>query len=206
MEKNVKLGINFIRFQYMPHLLLVLVFCLGSGFVVSFRNLAASQSAKVMEMYVIFIGILLFTPLFMPEQDREIWQLEQSRKTPMWQLYSIRILLATVMLLAIVSVFVGVLWSQGSEIEVWSLWSGSVCEILFLGSIGFAVSGMTNQVILGYMAAVMYYAVNIGNSKIFGPFALFQMSRGNYDFRMEMLLITVVLLTAGIVIRERRSK
>ena len=204
MERYLNAGGSFIRRQYAPHILLTVLFCVMSGFFVSFRNLDASQAAKVMEMYIAFTGILLLTPLFMPEQNREIWLLERSKATPLWQLYLIRVLEAIVLLMAIVTVFVFLMRQGGSVFSVGSLWLGSIAEIFFLGSIGFFVSGITNQVILGYMVSVLYFMVNIGGSKYLGKFALFQMMKGSYDFAALMLPVAFLLLAGGIVLRERR--
>ena len=81
MEKYIKLTVSFVKRQYYPHLLLLFLFVALSGGFVSFRGLESQQAAKVMEMYAAFTGILLFTPLFMPEQDREIWDLENNFST-----------------------------------------------------------------------------------------------------------------------------
>lgn len=206
MEKNIKLGTDFVRFQYYPHLLVVVIFCLVSGCFVSFRNLDLGQSAKVLEMYVGLVGALLMTPLFMAEQDVEIWQLEKSRQTPMWQLYLIRVVLAVIGIVVVVTVFLEIMQNNHSAVQFPDMWIGGVSELLFLGSIGAFVSAVTNQVILGYMASVMYYAVNIGGKNYFGPLALFQMSKGKYGFAGWMLLGTVILLISGIMIREIRSR
>ncbi len=203
MERYLNAGGSFIRRQYAPHILLTVLFCVMSGFFVSFRNLDASQAAKVMEMYIAFTGILLLTPLFMPEQNREIWLLERSKATPLWQLYLIRVLEAVVLLMAIVTVFLFLMRQGGSVFSVSSLWLGSFAEIFFLGSIGFFVSGITNQVILGYMVSVLYFMVNIGGSKYLGKFALFQMMKGSYDFVALMLPAAFVLLAGGIILREK---
>lgn len=204
MERYLNAGGSFIRRQYAPHILLTVLFCVMSGFFVSFRNLDASQAAKVMEMYIAFTGILLLTPLFMPEQNREIWLLERSKATPLWQLYLIRVLEAVMLLMMVVTVFVFLLRQGGSVFSVGSLWLGSFAEIFFLGSIGFFVSGITNQVILGYMVSVLYFMVNIGGSKYLGKFALFQMMKGSYDFAALMLPTAFLLLAGGIILRERR--
>ena len=66
------------------------------------------------------------------------------------------------------------------------------------------MSGITNQVILGYMVSVLYFMVNIGGSKYLGKFALFQMMKGSYDFAALMLPVAFLLLAGGIVLRERR--
>lgn len=121
MERYLSVGSNFLRRQYLPHLLITLLLCIMSGFFVSFQNLLPEQAAKVMEMFVIFTGILLFTPLFMPEQNREIWLLEKSKQTSLWQLYLVRILEALVLLAVIVTVFIGVLSLGNSEFEAGKL-------------------------------------------------------------------------------------
>ncbi len=206
MERYLSVGSNFLRRQYLPHLLITLLLCIMSGFFVSFQNLSPEQAAKVMEMFVIFTGILLFTPLFMPEQNREIWLLEKSKQTPLWQLYLVRILEALVLLAVIVTVFIGVLSLGNSEFEAGKLWLGSFAEILFLGAVGFCVSGITNQVVLGYMVSVLYFVGNIGGSKYFGKLALFQMMKGDFTFMPWMMTGAVILLAAGIVIREKMNQ
>lgn len=203
MERYLSAGSSFLRRQYLPHLLLTLLFCGLSGFFVSFRNLSAQQAAKVMEMFVIFVGILLFTPLFLPEQNREIWLLEKSKQTSMWQLYLIRLLEALVVLAVLITAFIGILSWQGSQFEPGKLWLGSMIEILYLGAVGFFISGITNQVVLGYMVSVLYFVGNIGGSKYFGRLALFQMMKGDFAFLPWMAAGAVALLAAGIVIREK---
>ena len=207
MEKFVSLEISFVKKHYFKHILLALLFAILSGAVVSFKNLNELQSARVMEMYVSFLGIILFTPLFMPEQDREIWRLEQSKKLSVVNLYILRILTAVIFLLATVSIFIIIMRQNNCEFPVFKLWISSACEMLFLGSIGFFVSAVTNQVVLGYMAAIMYYMINFGATEYLKKLALFQVMRiGKYDFWYYMLAVSVLLFAAGISIREIRSK
>lgn len=206
MERYLNAGSSFVRRQYAPHLALTLLFCGMSGFFVSFRNLEADQAAKVMEMYVTFAGILLMTPLFMPEQNREIWLLEKSKAMPMWRLYLMRVVEAVICLALLVTVFIQLMKQGNSQFPMWDMWSGSFCEILFLGSIGFFISGVTNQVILGYMVSVVYFLANIGASKYLGKFALFQMMQGSYDFAWVMFITALVLIVGGILLREKMSR
>ena len=203
MEKYGKVTASFVKRQYFPHLLLILLFVVFSGGFVSFRGLESAQAAKVMEMYVAFAGILLFTPLFMPEQDREIWDLERSKRTAMWQLYLPRILLALLVCILVISLFMGLMVRGGGNFDVGSLLLGAYCEILFLRSIGFFASAVTNQVVVGYMIAVVYYVVNIGGGQYLGRFALFQMMKGEYGSWIYWLLGAVALLASGVVVRER---
>lgn len=202
MERYLRTGVSYIRRQYAPHVVLTVLFCCMSGFFVSFRNLEAAQAAKVMEMYLAFTGILLLTPLFMPEQEREIWLLERSKATPLWQIYLIRLLLAVTLLVVVITVFLQIMAGSGSTFSMGSLWICSFAEILFLGSIGFFVSGATNQVVLGYMVSVLYFIANIGGSKYLGKFALFQMMKGEYEFAPLMFAAALVLTAGGIVLHD----
>lgn len=203
MERYLSVGSSFLRKQYLPHLLVTLFFCTMSGFFVSFRNLSPRQAARVMEMFVIFVGILLLTPLFMPEQNREIWLLKKSKRMALWKEYLVRVFQAIVILALIVTVFIGILHLGNSEFQTIKLWIGSFCETCFLGSVGFCISGITNQVVLGYMVSVLYFIGNIGGSKYFGKLALFRMMNDNFSFIPWMAVGTVILLIAGIVIREK---
>ncbi len=202
MEKYGKLTISFVKRQYYPHLLLTLLFVAVSGGFVSFKGLESVQAAKVMEMYVAFTGILLFTPLFMPEQDKEIWNLERSKKTSMWKVYLPRLLLALIVCIAVISLFLGLMVKGGGMFDAARLFRGACCEIFFLGSIGFFASAVTNQVVIGYMVAVIYFAVNIGGGKRMWNFALFKMMKGDYGTWIFWLLGAAALFVSGIV-REK---
>lgn len=206
MEKYGRLTVSFVKRQYYPHLLLTFLFVIFSGGFVSFRGLGSTQAAKVMEMYAAFAGILLFTPLFMPEQDKEIWDLERSKGTPMWQVYLPRILFALLVCLLVISLFVGFMIRGGGDFDAGILFLGACCEILFLGSIGFFASAVTNQVVIGYMIAVVYFAMNIGGGKYLGKFALFRMMQGEYGSWIYWLSGAVVLLVAGVFVREKSMK
>lgn len=201
MEKYKKLMVSFIKRQYYPHLLLTLILVAFSGGFVSFKELENFQAAKVMEMYAAFAGILLFAPLFMPEQDKEIRDLVRSKSTPMWNVYLLRVLLALVICTLVILLFVCLMKRGGGDFDTTALFRGACCEIFFLGSIGFFVSAVTNQAVIGYMAAIIYFAVNIGGGKYLEKFALFQMMKGEYGTWMYWLLGAAALFCAGIWIR-----
>lgn len=203
MEKYLRIAGKFLTKQYFPHILIALLLCFISGGFMSFRNLDMSQAAKIMEMYVAFFGILFFTPLFIPEQDREIWALEKSKMLPMWKLYLVRMAEAVLLLVLFVTIFVLMVLNGSRGIDGWELWLNSFCEILFLGSIGFFVSAVTNQAVLGYMVSIIYFAANFGGRKYFYKFALFQMMEGKTDFWEYMLLGAVIFLGTGVLIREK---
>lgn len=205
MEKWIKLAVSFIKRQYYLHLLIIMVFLGGADFFISFRNLTASDAAKTIEYYGILTAILLFTPLFMPEQDGEIRELIKSKATSMrWQ-YVLRFLIAFAAELCVIFYLLCRLGLGESEFPFWKLLRGSICEFLFLGMIGFFVSAVTNQVIIGYMLAFFYFVANIGGTKIPENIRLFSMMKGDYSTWEYWLAGAAILFLAGILWRERKS-
>ena len=206
MERYASLERSFLKRHYYPHLAITLLICLLSGGIMSFRNLTQSQAAQVMEMYVALTGIVLFTPLFLPEQDREIWRLEQSKAAPMWKLYLLRTVTSFAAQAVVVTAFVGILAFKNDGLAAWVLWRGSYCQVVFLGSLGYFVSALTNQAVVGYMISILYYAANVGISNRLGCFGLFQMMRGRDGFEIPMLAAALVLFSLGAALREIISR
>ncbi len=197
------LAISFTRFSYKWHLLLAAVFYLLSGAVVSYRNLDAAGCATIMERYAVFAGIFLFAPLLLPEQDREIWQIEKSKALSVFRLIWIRLLMAMLALLIVIGGFLlGMRWGN-SRFDAGLLLGGAYAEILFVGSIAFFFSAVTNQIVIGYMMAVLYYVVNLGAAKYLWKFALFQMRGNSFDFIGWMLAGAAALLISGTLLREK---
>ncbi len=203
MGNYVKTILNFIRYHYLPHLCGAALLVLCAGAVLSFCNLDTAGAAKVMERYGVLAGILLFTPLFVPESDMEIWQLEASRYLPMWKLYLGRLFPAVCMLAAVVSILILRLLAGGSVFPVWLLWREAFCEALFLGGIGCFAAAVTNQVVLGYMVSVLYYAVNIGMANRLWKFGLFPVCRGEEGTWPWLLGAAAFLTAGGIWLREQ---
>lgn len=206
MERYGRTAGSFLKYHYRYHLGLTVLFVVAAGAVLSFRNLDAAGAAKVMEMYGILSGILLFVPLFMPEADTEIWLLEKSKAMSMWSLYLERLLAAVLVLAVVISSFIFRLSLGGSVFEAGAMWWISFCEALFLGGIGFFASAVTNQVIIGYMLSIIYFVGNIGGAKYFGRFGLFPAMRMQEDGMTGFWFLAggMLLFVLGIRIRERK--
>ena len=204
MERYGKVISSFVRYQYLPHIGLTAVFVLAAGAVLSFSNLDQSGAARVMEMYAVLGGILLLVPLFLPEADVEVWQLEQSKAMSMWKLYLGRVAVAVLLLAVVVGIFVLRLYLGNSEFDEMVLGRGAYCEALFLGSMGFFVAAVTNQAVLGYMVSVLYFLANIGVAKRLWKFGLYPILRGDTTTWSWLLGAAAAFIAAGIWLRERK--
>ncbi len=205
MERFQKVTGSFLRYHYLPHLGLTALLVLAAGAILSFRNLDAFGAAKVMEMYGILSGTLLLTPLFMPEADTEIWLLEKSKAMSMWMHYLGRLLIAVAFLAAVTGIFILRLSLGNCTFDAGTLWKVSFCEALFLGGIGAFAGAVTNQVVIGYMLSLIYFAANIGAAKYFGKLGLLAMMRGDATTWLWYLCAAVILVVTGILLRERKQ-
>lgn len=180
------------------------MFALAAGAVLSFDNLNADGAAKVVEMYAVLNGTLLLTPLFTPEADREIWELEKSKAMSMWQLYAGRILVALLLLLIAVGTFVLRMHLGKSVFDAAELWCSGFAEAFFLGSIGYFTAAVTNQAVLGYMASLLYFIANIGAADKLGVFGLYPLLRGEKNTWPWLLASAVILTVSAVLLRERK--
>ncbi len=77
--------------------------------------------------------------------------------------------------------------------------------MLFMGSLGLFFYGLCDNLVIGYMAPIVYYIAAIGGGekwlKMFYPFS---MVRGNYGEKVWLALGAAVLAGAGIWFRCRR--
>ena len=84
--------IEKINLKYnVPLHILVCALILGlSPFLVGVANLEKQDTAKVLEMYAALIGIVMLTPIFLPEQSKEIRELAGSKYMKSSSVYLLR--------------------------------------------------------------------------------------------------------------------
>lgn len=184
-----------LKHNFPIHFILAVVVAVLTPVVFSISSLDARMSAQPLEMLLSFIGAILLTPIFLPEQNQEIRDIIRSKKTDYSVVCLIRVIYSVTAIMLITGIFVLVM--KYCECEVtWRHFIGGFASSLFLGVVGFTVAGLSNSVSAGYMAAMVYYAANIGLKDKLGICYLFSMYSGE-DFSDKYLLI---LLSAIVII------
>lgn len=72
MERYLQIGKINLKHNILPHLLVTAALLCLSPLVLGVSNLEAPDTAKVLEMYVALTGIILLTPVFLPEQNKDL--------------------------------------------------------------------------------------------------------------------------------------
>ncbi|MGN7493279.1 hypothetical protein ACTHPF_19185 [Paenibacillus sp. SAF-054] len=171
------------------------------------RHLDAPASAVVLEKFAALTGIILMTPLFMPEQNRDIRDLMHSKTTPQTGVQLIRLLLALVTVLVLIWGMAAWMQMMDSHFPAARYIGGTFATAFFLGSLGYAAYGLSDQLTIGYMLPLAYYLANMfTGSKYVGHFYLFSLGNGSFNEKYWLLAggIVLLLLTLGVKELQRR--
>ena len=189
---------NVLRPFFLSVILLALVPLLAGT-----ANLDQNSSAVPLEMFVALLGIVMLTPVFQPEQDRDISDLIFSKFMDPVRIWLARILCSLVILAVLISLFSGYMALRGCDITM-RLVSGTLADAIFLGSLGMAASALCNNTVTGYMIPLVYYAVNYGAGNKLGNFYLFSMTAGSYSPKIWMLSAGLLSAAGALIIRRLR--
>ena len=187
-----------------PFLICILLLVVSPLFL-GIENLTEPETAKVLEYYVVFTGIILLPAVFLPEQDKDIRDLLSSKYMPVAKLYGIRMVQMLIYLMLLLAVYMCILKAGDCTFAFGKLYLGELATMVFLGGMGVFFYALTEQVVVGYMIPLLYYMLNITlpPNKIKALY-LFSMSIGKYEWKWILGIAGLVLLTAGIGIRSRR--
>ena len=194
-------GVN-LRHNFLPHFLLALFITLLTPVLFGTSSLNARDCAQPLEMFLSLNGIVLLTPVFMPEQDKNICDLIRSKKIDYLSVCALRLVYSVICLAVIFGIFT--LFMYHSECEVTLRhFAGGLSSAMFLGATGFFFAGVTGNGVIGYMVSIMYYIGNFILKDDLKYWYLFSMSHGSFDGKCCLLVSSVILfLTAFVIIKK----
>lgn len=188
------------------HILVCVAILVLSPFLMGVANLGPQDTAKVLEMYVALTGIVLMTPIFLPEQSKEIRDLVSSKYTKSLSVYLIRLIGNGAILGLFLGCYILMLRFNHCDFPAVRYFFGTYAEMLFFGGLGIFGYGLCDNLIIGYMAPILYYIIAMGSgSKYLKMLYPFSMTAGSYKEKTALFLTAVVLIGAGIALRCRRK-
>lgn len=207
MTRYLEIGKENLKHNVWQHSLVCIVLLLLSPLVLGIENLTAVDTAKVLEMYIALIGIILLTPIFLPEQNKDLRDLVYSKYVKASAVYFVRVVEAALILIVLVGVYMGVLYYNNCDMEAWKYFFGTLAGMMFFGGMGLFFYGLLDNLVVGYMVPIFYYIVAMGSGakylKVFYPFA---MTAGSYKEKCYMAVAAVVLIIAGLALRCKRGR
>ncbi|MGL5354388.1 MAG: hypothetical protein ACRDA5_13890 [Clostridium sp.] len=204
MERYLKIAKVNLKFNLIPHIIAAIGFCLISPLIMGVRNLDSLNTAKILEFYISLIGIILLVPIFIADQDKDIYDLIKSKKEPIAVNYVIRILESVIFLLIIVCGFLLYLKSGNCIFDFWQYFYSTMSTCIFLGGVGILVYSVVDNLAVGYMMPVLYYILCYGGgSKYLGKFYLFSLMEGNIYEKRYLLITGILMIIAGLFYKSK---
>ena len=199
MERYVQIGKANLKFNLYPHLLLSVLLLLLSPFLMGTQNLNATRTAGVLEQYVALLGILLLTPIFLPEQNKDIRDLVEVKYTSSTAVTLIRLTEAVISLAVLVGCYLLYLKYQNCTFPIMNYYLGTMAGAIFLGGMGLCAYSIFDQIAIAYMLPIMYYIMALGGGrKLLKNFYPFSMRMGSYSEKVFLAITGIILIAVGI--------
>lgn len=168
------------------------------------KALSYSEAIQPIELLLTFTGIMMLTPVFLPEQNPAIRDVIRSKWADYTGVCLIRLIYSIMTVVIIDLIFLGFMKMNESDVGMYHI-VVAVAGAMFLGAIGFCVSGITGNTTLGYMIAMAYYLINYGVKEKLGIFNLFSGEKGTYTDKGWLFLWTVILFIIPLVVLKIKN-
>lgn len=195
-----------LKHNFLVHFAVAVVIAVLTPVVFSISSLDSRASAQPIEMLLPFIGAVVLTPVFLPEQNPEIRDVIRSKKTDYLIVCLIRVMYSIVAIMLITGTFILIMKHNECNV-MWKHFIGSFASALFLGTVGFAFAGLSGSVSAGYMASMVYYSANIGLKDKLGICYLFSMySGGKFSDKYLLILLSLIIISVVFIILIKSEK
>ena len=198
MERILSIEIEHFKNHYAGHLAAALLFSLLAPVIMGMEALNQYQAGQILDVYFSLLGIVLLTPLFMPEQNKDIRDLLASREYPLRNIQLLRLLQAVV-ILAVLNLLVLFQMKLGEcTFPFGTYFCCAMANCVFLGGL--------DHLVIAYMIPVFYYICCYGaGQKYLGKFYLFSLMTGDLENKIWLGTAGILLTAAGVVIRNRKK-
>lgn len=193
-------GVNLVH-NFLPPFALSVCFLMITPFLFNINALSSTQAARPIEFWLCFVGVILLVSVFLPEQDKDIRDVIRTKKFDYNNLCIIRLLYSVGAMAVLIILFTGIMKFCESDVRAYHV-LGGIASAWFLGAVGFAVAGITDNVMAGYMSSILYYLASYGLKEKLGKFFLFPMSYGGNGGESGWLIggaVVLTILTVGII-------
>ncbi len=187
-----------LKNNLLPQFLVAVAFLLLTPLLMGIEYLNISNTARVLEMYTALIGIILLTPISLPEQDKDIRELVGTKYTNTTVVTLIRVLEAGCCLVLLIGLVLLVLKQKHCIFPLDRFLFGTLAEAFFLGGMGLCAYAIFDQIAVAYMLPIVYYLINMSGAKYVKDFYLFSMSRGSYREKYYLAAAGLLLISFGI--------
>jgi hypothetical protein len=210
LERCFKIAKVNWKHNLMPHTIVAVLLCVASPLLMGVENLDEPQVAKILELYLSFLGMILLIPVFLPDTNKDVRDLIASKKIPITGIRIIRMLEALVVLTVLLTVYLAALKYGKCQFRFGTCFYAAFATCLFQGGLGVLLYSVIDNIALAYMIPFLYYIISMGaGNKYLGKFWLSGFSYssamgGNAEDKLYLLVAGAVMLVLALWIREKK--
>lgn len=194
-----------LKHQFLPNLLLTAALLLLTPIMFGLNDLDEQWAVIPLEMAVALSGILLMTPIYLPEQDENTHGIIRTKKTSLLTVQIIRTIYSLISLIALIGIFVLVMSFLNSKVNI-TIFIGTLSSALFLGSLGMIGYSLFHNAAVAYMLPMMYYLICLGGGDKLGKMSIIYMSSTRIiSAKPIMLIIAIVCIIVSLFIDKHRK-
>lgn len=194
---------NLLKFFRIPILACMGILAVAYLFFPT-AGLDVFEVCKILEMFLSLLGLATLPLLFLPEQDKNIYESVACRMAGTKVVVFVRLIIGIIILCVSIIGFCMFLKHNECEIAFKIVW-GAIASAFFLGSLGFFVAGITGNTLNGLLVGVIYYLCNYGLKKQLGIFFLFGMSADKFSGKNWLFVAGMILIGAYFVGTKKKA-
>ncbi|MBQ8967549.1 hypothetical protein [Ruminococcus sp.] len=192
------------KHNFIIHYLAAIGLLLVSPVVFGFSGLDERLAAIPLEMLAPILGIILMTPVFMPEQNESIYDVVRSKKISHTLVCLLRILLSAVIIALLVGGLSLHMYHSGSQVTA-RVFASALISALTLGALGTFASALGDSSIIGYMVSASYFVLNMLLHNKLKKFDLFTFTDGGTKVNLWLAAAAAILVFAALLWRKIRK-
>ena len=192
------------KHNFLIHYLAAVLLLLAAPIVFGFSGLDERMAAMPMEKISPVIGMILMTPVFMPEQNESIYDVVKSKKTSHTLVCFLRIILSAAITALLVSALALYMRSNDSQVTA-RLFVSTLGSALALGALGTFFAAVGDNAVIGYMVSVSYMVMDLFMRTKLKKFDLFTFTDGGTKVNPCLFAAAAVLVLAALIWRKYRK-
>ena len=197
---------TYLKHNLIGAIFLGLVLLFASPVLMSLKNLDEVKSAFVVELYLVFLGVIFLVPIFSPDSTQSIYETTRSRAMPLWKHFLVRLTVSLSFIFCLIFVFLLFMQHNNCTFPFQIYLLSAFASAVFLGALGVLAYSLTNQVAVAYMVPILYFILNLGSGKkILKDFYLFSLLQGNYEPKKLLFAVGVLIILTSMGVRLRRG-
>lgn len=189
--------------NFVPHIAAAISLLILTPALFGITALDAMTAAYPLELCLPFIGVILLTPVYAPEEEASILDTVRVRKMPHLLVCSIRIIMMMAMTVIFICGFVLMMSTLECEVSIIHALA-SCANAIFLGGLGILASSVSGHVVIGYILPVLYYVIDFLYYVIdlmggLGSLTMFSMMRsGTMDGKWVIFIVGICCIAASV--------